>query len=66
MIVSMKTVIGEQEWSKRLQEEDDGALTVLGLYQGESQRDRKATNHRCGKRVPGEDVEEKRMRILRE
>ena len=34
------TTIGEQEWSRRLEEEDGGALTVLGLYQGESERER--------------------------
>ena len=38
---SVKAVIGEQEWRRRLEEEEDGgALTVLGLYQGERERER--------------------------
>ena len=36
LVESVKAVIGEYEWHRRLDEEEDvGALTVLGLYQGE-------------------------------
>ena len=41
LITSIKTVIGEQEWLRRIEEEEDGGvLTVLGLYQGERERER--------------------------
>ena len=39
LIGSVKAVIGEQEWCRRLEEEDGGVLTVLGLYQGERERE---------------------------
>ena len=43
LIGSVKAMIGEQEWYRRLgEEEDSGALTVLGLYQGERERQREA------------------------
>ena len=41
LIRSIKSVIGEQEWLRRIEEEEDGGvLTVLGLYQGERERER--------------------------
>ena len=43
LIGSVKTVIGGQEWHRRLEEvEDGGVLTVLGLYHGEGEREREA------------------------
>lgn len=35
LIDYIKTVIGLEEWFRRLKEEDEGILTVLGLYRGE-------------------------------
>lgn len=41
LIGSVKAAIGEQEWRRRLEEEEDGGvLTVLGLYQGEREREK--------------------------
>ena len=42
LIGAVKAVIGEEEWARRLEQEDGGTLTVLGLYQGETERDAKA------------------------
>ena len=43
LIGSVKAVVGEQEWRRRLDEEEDGGvLTVLGLYQGEGKRERES------------------------
>ena len=40
LIGHIKTVIGVEEWTSRLEEENGGILTVLGLYRGERQRER--------------------------
>ena len=32
LVAEVKEIIGEGEWNKRLQEEDRGITTVLGLY----------------------------------
>ena len=41
LIRFIKLVIGEKEWLRRIEEEEDwGVLTVLGLYQGERERER--------------------------
>ena len=40
LIESVKEIIGEPEWYRRIEEEEAGALTVLALYQGEGVRER--------------------------
>ena len=40
LIGHIKTVIGVEEWTSRLEEENGGILTVLGLHRGERQRER--------------------------
>ena len=32
--------VGREEWLRRLEEEEGGILTVLGLYRGEGQREK--------------------------
>lgn len=39
-LIGSVTEIVEDEWNMRLEEEDGGVLTVLGLYQGKREREK--------------------------